>query len=115
MVLTISCDNALATDTPINTSASFTTSSKEPSILSLLVHFATTSFVGFIPYERPSKIAPLESHITIFLTPYAYNNLTIAIPAAPAPLSTTFILAKSLFTTLKAFTKPAIVTIAVPC
>ncbi len=62
------------------------------------------------------KLRLFESHITIFLTPYAYSNLTMAIPAAPAPFTfTTFILAISLLTTLNAFTKPANVTIAVPC
>src|SRR5699024_11360554 len=71
---TISFVNKSATETPINTSESLITSFNEPSTLSLFVHLATNDFVSFIPLERPSYIAPFESHIIISLTPYEYSN-----------------------------------------
>jgi hypothetical protein len=43
------------------------------------------------------------------------KSLTIATPAEPDPFTTIRTVSISLFTNLREFTKPAAVTIAVPC
>ena len=63
------------------------------------------------------EITPFLSHIITFFDgmPIAFNNSTQAIPAAPAPLTTILKFLISLPVIVRAFNKPAVATIAVPC
>ena len=62
-----------------------------------------------------SKIKPSLPKPIIFLAPFATKRRATAVPAAPTPLNTILVFAKSFLTNLSAFVKAASTTIAVPC
>ena len=95
--------------TPINTSAPINASASKP-----VCSTANCCFSEFRSDRLFDKI-PLESQMTIFSAPALCSKRAIAIPAAPAPLITRATSDIALFTTLRALTKAAKVTIAVPC
>jgi len=85
---TISCVSTPGALTPINTSAFFTASASLPRRCSRLVTFAISACAGFSS-SMPSSIMPKRSTSVRCLTPRFSMCLEIAMPALPAPLSTT--------------------------
>ena len=51
----------------------------------------------------------------MFLAPAKTSSRAIAVPAAPAPLNTIFVVAKSFLTNFNALRRAANTTTAVPC
>ncbi len=110
---TMSAVSAPFTDRPKKTSA--------PSIASAsvraLVSTAWSSFHSFIPSLRPLWTTPLvsQSRMLSALKPIAFISDRQAMPAAPAPLQTSFVAAMSRPVRSSAFMRPAMAMIAVPC
>lgn len=67
----------------------------------------------YTPKDAITSFTGIQSSVSN--NPIHFNILIIAIPAAPAPFTTTFKSEKSFLTTFAAFIKPARTTIAVPC
>ena len=81
------------------------------------VRTAWADFHWFMPSYRPSYTTPLVSHRMTFsgLSPSALRRSRHAMPAAPAPLTTSFVSRMSRPVRCIALTRPAAAMIAVPC
>ena len=101
-------------ETPIKTSAPFIASPSVPFKRTLFVSFAI-SVCAALSQLSPSQTIPFKSHTVISFTPKFKRNFAIAIPAAPAPFITSFILSFSLCASFNALMSAAVITIAVPC
>ena len=101
-------------DTPIKTSASFTTSSNEPFKWSGF-EIEANSLWRSCNSGSSSEIAPSISHTITFFAPAWIIFLAIAVPAEPPPLITIFTSSIVFSATFSALIKPAKTTIAVPC
>ena len=107
---TISFVTTPGLERPKNISAPFIASAKVLSSVSSAN--STFSGVRSVLFEW---MTPLLSIITMCFAPSALYILAHAMPAAPAPLTTIFILDISLPEISIAFIMPALVIIAVPC
>ena len=104
----------LGAETPTNISAPRSASAKEPVLFSRLVTSIIDCCIQLRPSEALERIPDL-SHIVTCLKPYVRRSFVIAIPAEPAPLTTTWQSSLVLPVTLSPLIIPANTTIAVPC
>ena len=100
--------------TPMKTSAPGRTSERVPLICSGLVISEKRRFTS-LRSVRPRWMAPWRSVATMLWTPAFIRILAMATPAAPAPAITTRMSPMCLPTILRAFSRAARVTTAVPC
>ena len=123
-MVAMSClSRRLALLTPMNTSVSIKASFRLPDLFSKLVK-ESKDFFASVRSSRSLHIIPFVSQINISFTgsqtsPVAcsthLNNLAMAIPAAPAPLMTTFSSFNRFPASFAEFINPANTTTAVPC
>ena len=114
MARTMSLLMQLGPDTPTSTSAPFMASASVPVSFRRLVIFASSCCAG-LNRVSPSTRMPTRSQTVISCTPKAIRNFDMAIPAAPAPLTTTRISSIFFPASFSAFSSAAAVTMAVPC
>ena len=101
-------------ETPTKTSASTSTSCREPAARRGLVAAASSVWAADRDVASADS-APSRSTTTTSRAPAASSSVTIAVPAAPAPDTTIRTSASSFFTTRSALVSAASTTIAVPC
>ena len=102
-------------DTPIKISALISESYNDPFSTHLFVNLEISYFAKFMFFFLPSKIAPNRSQTIILLNPKLKSNLTMVIPAAPAPFTTILHYFISFSATFKELITAERHIIAVPC
>src|SRR3989344_9106589 len=110
IVLIISVVRMLGLETPIKTSAPTNASERDP-LTPLELVILASPFLYLLRSVRFLLMIPFESQIITSLG--NLKSLAMAVPAAPAPLITTFTLDISFPATLRAFCRAAKTTMAV--
>ena len=101
-------------ETPTKISAPFKASARLPVRFPRLVTLAIFSCIQLRP-SMPSQIMPALSQRVMFWKPYVRSSFVMAIPALPAPFTTTWAVSLFFPVTFKALIMPASTTMAVPC
>ena len=114
MAATISPVTMFGADTPTKTSAPLSASASVPSTSSRFVHCSISRWASVAPSVR-ELMMPLISQSTRCLIPQRSSSFDMAMPAEPAPFTTTRTSSRRLPVRRSALMTPQSTTIAVPC